>query len=70
MSALTATADALRAEAETLLKATGLLDLFQTRFGAVALTGSARYDLMVWRDIDIHMPVAPERRLDYAALLP
>ena len=70
MSALTATADALRAEAETLLKATGLLDLFQTRFGAVALTGSARYDLMVWRDIDIHMPVAPDRRLDYAALLP
>jgi hypothetical protein len=25
---------------------------------------------MVWRDIDVHMPVAPEARLDYAALLP
>jgi hypothetical protein len=60
----------LQAEAEALLAATDLLPLFEAHYGRAALTGSARYGLMVWRDIDIHMPVPPERRLEHAALLP
>jgi len=60
----------LAGEAEAILVQTGLRVLLEGRFGRVALTGSARYGLMVWRDIDIHMPVVPEARLDYAALLP
>ncbi|HVX80541.1 MAG TPA: hypothetical protein VHB23_04125 [Devosiaceae bacterium] len=63
-------ADGLRAEAEQLLDGTGLRRLLADRFGAAALTGSCRYDLMVWRDIDIHVPLAPERRLEWAGLLP
>ena len=70
MHPLIETAEALRAEADTILRTTNLLDLLQQEFGRVALTGSAHYRLMVWRDIDIHMPVSPERRLDYATLLP
>jgi hypothetical protein len=63
-------ARSLRRRAEAILAATGLMTLFADRFGAAALTGSARYDLMAWPDIDIHMPVAPEARLEYAALMP
>jgi len=60
----------LRVEADRILEATNLLALLEEQFGAAALTGSARYGLMVWRDLDIHMPVEPERRLEFAGLLP
>jgi hypothetical protein len=59
----------LRRRAETILDTTGWRELFTTRFGECALTGSARYDLMVWPDIDIHMPVDPDYRIAWAAML-
>lgn len=61
------TARQLRLEAEALLESTGLLQLLESRFGLAIVTGSAGYDLMVWRDIDIHMPLAPERWAEWAA---
>lgn len=60
----------LRGKVEAILAATGWPELFTRRFGTHALTGSARYDLMVWPDIDMHMPVAADRRVEWAALLP
>jgi len=60
---------ALRRRAQGILDATGWPDLFTRRFGECALTGSARYDLMVWPDIDIHMPVLPGYRIEWAAML-
>jgi hypothetical protein len=59
----------LRRRAETILDTTGWRELFTTRFGECALTGSARYNLMVWPDIDIHMPVDPDYRIAWAAML-
>jgi hypothetical protein len=70
MQTLEDIAAGLGAEADRILEATGLLAMLEDRFGAAALTGSARYGLMVWRDLDIHMPVEPERRLEFAGLLP
>lgn len=32
------------------------------------MTGSAGYDLMVWRDIDIHMPCEADRWAEWAGL--
>ncbi len=61
-------ADHLRGEARDILEATGLVDLLTARFGEATVTGSAGYDLMVWRDIDIHLPVAAERWIDWMAL--
>jgi hypothetical protein len=63
------TSQRLRQRAETILETTGWRDLFISRFGECALTGSACYDLMVWPDIDIHMPVLPSYRIEWAALL-
>jgi len=62
------TARSLLVEAGTLLKRSGLHALLQERFGKVKITGSAGYDLMVWRDIDIHMPVEAGRWADWAYL--
>lgn len=58
----------LREEAGAVLADTGLFELLQSRFGEVVVTGSAGYDLMVWRDIDIHMPVEAEAWADWAVL--
>jgi len=58
----------LRAEARTVLVETGLLELLNARFGEAVVTGSAGYDLMVWRDIDIHMPCEAERWAEWAGL--
>jgi hypothetical protein len=58
----------LRARAQAILTDTGWLDLFARHFGAVAATGSFSYDLMVWPDIDIHMPVEPNARAEWLAL--
>src|SRR5256885_1707458 len=49
----------LREEARQLLADTGLFALLADRFGEPMVTGSAAYDLMVWRDIDIDLPVEP-----------
>jgi len=65
-------ADAARrllVEAGTLLRRSGLHSLLQDRFGKVKITGSAGYDLMVWRDIDIHMPVEASAWADWAYLV-
>ena len=59
----------LRERAQAILDATGWPDLFRSRFGECALTGSARYDLMVWPDIDIHMPTPASYRIEWAAML-
>lgn len=56
-----ATAARLRDEARQLLGETGLFDLFARHWGEPAVTGSAGYDLMVWRDIDLHMAVEQDR---------
>jgi hypothetical protein len=60
------TAESLRAEAADILTRTGLFQLLELRFGRAVVTGSAGYDLMVWRDIDIHMPVEGERWAEWA----
>jgi hypothetical protein len=68
MDRLEQEAVALAAEAEALLTATGLRDVL-ARFGPGEVTGSLRYGLMTWRDIDIHVPVEPQRRAVWAGLL-
>ncbi len=55
------TAEALRIEAQHVLVETGLFALLTDNFGEPSVTGSAGYDLMVWRDIDIHMAVEADR---------
>jgi hypothetical protein len=55
----------LRAEAHRLLAESGLFTLLAEHFAEPIVTGSAGYDLMVWRDIDIHMAVEPERWDDW-----
>ena len=62
-----ATAAQLRAEAHELLASSGLFVLLQRTFGDPTVTGSAGYDLMVWRDIDIHMAVDADRWRDWMA---
>lgn len=63
-----ALATRLRQEAAELLEQSGLFDLLQSRFGEAVVTGSAGYDLMVWRDIDIHMPAPASDWIGWAAL--
>jgi hypothetical protein len=58
----------LRDEARNVLVESGLLDMLNARFGEAVVTGSAGYDLMVWRDIDIHMPCEAERWAEWAGL--
>ncbi|HHY50610.1 MAG TPA: hypothetical protein GYA10_12770 [Alphaproteobacteria bacterium] len=55
-----------REEAAALLTETGLFALLELRFGKAIVTGSAGYDLMVWRHIDIHMPVESDRWAEWA----
>ena len=62
------TARTLLVEAGTLLRESGLHALLTERFGKVKITGSAGYDLMVWRDIDIHMPVEAGKWAEWAYL--
>ncbi|HEY9010649.1 MAG TPA: hypothetical protein VIN06_06500 [Devosia sp.] len=64
-----ATAAQLKQEAGLLLGRSGLFKLLEERFGKVKITGSAGYDLMVWRDIDIHMPVEASKWADWAYLV-
>ena len=60
------TAARLREETAKLLTASGLFNLLELRFGRAVVTGSAGYDLMVWRDVDIHMPVEADRWAEWA----
>ena len=61
------TARRLRDEARQVLSETGLFALLAERFGEPTVTGSAGYDLMVWRDIDIHLAFEGDRWLDWMA---
>lgn len=61
------TARALREEAYALLSDTRLFELLARSFTDPMVTGSASYDLMVWRDIDIHMSVGADRYRDWMA---
>ena len=63
------TARSLQAEAKTLLETSGLYRLLDDRYGTVKVTGSAGYDLMVWRDIDIHMPVEASKWMEWSVLV-
>src|SRR3569833_690035 len=63
------TARSLRAEALTLLEASGLARLLEEQYFIVYFTGSAGYDLMVWRDIDIHMPVEASQWMEWSILV-
>jgi aminoglycoside 6'-N-acetyltransferase I len=62
------TARTLLERANQLLEETRLLGLLKSHFGEAVVTGSAGYDLMVWPDIDIHMPVEESRNGEYAML--
>jgi hypothetical protein len=57
----------LREEARDLLAQTGIFALLEDRFGQPSVTGSAGYDLMVWRDIDIDLAIDADRRADWMA---
>ena len=63
------TARNLRAEAQTLLDTSGLRRLLEERYRTVKVTGSTGYDLMVWRDIDIHMPVPASQWMEWSVLV-
>lgn len=63
-----AVAAQLRTETYDLLSRSGLFGRLDTAFGGEAMvTGSASYDLMVWRDIDIHLAIEQERWRDWMA---
>src|ERR1700712_1484954 len=55
------TANTLREDAHPLLIDTGLAALLTHRFAEPEVAGSAHYVLMVWRDIDLHLPVEADR---------
>ena len=61
------TARQLREEVRHVLAETGLFALLADRWGEPTVTGSAGYDLMVWRDIDIHLAVEADRAVDWMA---
>ena len=54
-------ASELRKEAYDFLSGSGLFQLLADTFAQPTVTGSASYNLMVWRDIDIHMAVEADR---------
>ncbi|WP_421761870.1 hypothetical protein [Devosia sp.] len=61
-------ADELREETRTLLIESGLLGLLQEKFGEATVTGSAGYDLMAWRGIDLHLPCEADRAIEWLGL--
>ena len=61
------TARQLREEVRQVLAETGLFALLADRWGEPTVTGSAGYDLMVWRDIDIHLAVEADRWAEWLA---
>lgn len=61
------TARLLREEADALLMGTGLFDLLSEHFSEPGITGSAGYDLMVWRDLDLHVAVEADRWAEWMA---
>src|SRR5690606_32723198 len=63
-----ALASQLLQEAGTLLGQTGLFALLQQRYDTVLVTGSAGYDLMVGREIDLYLPVEADAWPEWAGL--
>jgi len=63
-----ALASQLLQEAGTLLGQTGLFALLQQRYETVLVTGSAGYDLMVGREIDLYLPVEADAWPEWAGL--
>lgn len=61
------TAHQLREEAAALLAGTGLFELLGQYFSTPRITGSAIYDLMVWRDLDLQVAVEGERWAEWMA---
>lgn len=61
------TAHTLRQQAHAVLADTGLFALLADNFAEPTVTGSAGYDLMVWRNIDIHLAIEAERWPDWMA---
>jgi hypothetical protein len=57
----------LREEAYAFLSESGLFALLEEYFADPAVVGSAAYDLMVWRDIDICLAVEADRWVDWMA---
>jgi hypothetical protein len=57
----------LREQAHALLADTGLYALLADNFGDPTVTGSAGYDLMVWRDIDVHLAIEADRWAEWMA---
>jgi hypothetical protein len=57
----------LREEARLFLSDTGLFALLEARWGTPSVTGSASYDLMVSRGIDIHTAVEADRWREWMA---
>lgn len=60
----------LQEEAQALLEELGLIAVLAESYGEPVVTGSLRYGLMVWRDIDIHLPLAAENWVRWTELGP
>ncbi|MEA3012371.1 MAG: hypothetical protein QOD42_916 [Sphingomonadales bacterium] len=70
MTSAAARAASLRAEALDLLAATGIVERVRARFGETEIVGSAAFDLMTWRDMDIYTRLADRREPAFLGLLP
>lgn len=66
---LAAESERLCAEAEALLRQSGLGDLLDDRFGALHVVGSYSLGTMTWRDLDLYVPCAADDRSRFAATL-
>lgn len=59
------TARVLHDDAHRMLLETGLFALFDRAFGEPMVSGSAGYDLMIRRQIDVWVPFEPERASEF-----
>jgi hypothetical protein len=63
------TARVLQDDTHKMLLDTGLFPLLEQAFGGPMVAGSAGYDLMVYRQVDIWMPFEPERASEFAGFI-
>jgi len=63
------TARVLQDATHKMLIDTGLFALLERAFGGPMVAGSAGYDLMVYRQVDIWMPFEPERASEFAGFI-
>jgi hypothetical protein len=63
------TARVLQDATHKMLLETGLFGLLERAFGDPMVAGSAGYDLMVWRQVDIWMPFEPDRPSEFAGFI-